>query len=406
MTTTGDFVSPFASVLEGSFAPPSSADEDERMLALALTEAESGVGRTAPNPPVGCVVAKDGTLLAKGFHAAAGEPHAEVVALDRVKGGAAHEATLYVSLEPCVHYGLTPPCTDRILDEGIARVVVGATDPNPTVNGKGIDRLRSKGVEVELAPVGALADRCRALVAPFRRTQREKRPWIVAKVAATLDGRVATHTADSRWITGEGSRGLVHALRDRVDAIVVGSGTALADDPRLNARDAALTRAPRNPLRVVIDGKLKTPPSLRAYASQRGDEVSPAALVVHGPGAAPERKAAFDAAAVTRLECGDGQNVDLATTFSELCKRGITSVLVEAGPGMLTALLSQELVDEVWWFTAPKLVGEDGVPAVWPLGVETMATALRLDGAMGRSIDGDTLVVGRPVRGTETDPAG
>lgn len=393
---TGAFVSPFASLLDGDYEP--GADEDERLLALALREAEQGLGRTHPNPPVGCVVAKDGKVLAKGSHEKAGGPHAEVVALDRAQRGETNGATLYVSLEPCVHHGKTPPCTERILQDGITRVVVGVRDPNPEVAGKGIERLRAAGVEVDLVPAGPLAERCRALIAPFRSTMQRARPWVVAKIASTLDGRVATRTGDARWVTGEDSRALVHGLRDRADAILVGSGTALTDDPRLTARDAANTRAPRNPLRVVVDGALRTSPTLKAYGAQRGDVVSPAALVAHASGAPAARARAFDDAGVARVPCGDGEHVDLERLLTELCARGVTSVMAETGPRLLQALLARDLVDELWWFTAPKLVGEDGVAAAAALGVTEMADAFVLAGARGRSIGPDTLVVGRPGR--------
>jgi diaminohydroxyphosphoribosylaminopyrimidine deaminase/5-amino-6-(5-phosphoribosylamino)uracil reductase len=388
------FVSPFSQVLDGEL-PPQGDDEDLRLLALALSEGERGVGRTNPNPPVGCVIARDGKVLAKGHHQVAGGPHAEVMALDRARGEA-YGATAYITLEPCAHHGRTPPCVDRLLDEGVARVLVGTRDPNPEVKGRGLAKLRRAGVEAELAPRGPLIDRCRALIAPFGRVMEHGRPWIVAKVATTLDGRVATAEGHARWVTGSHSRQLVHALRDRVDAILVGAGTAFADDPRLTSREVPNQKSPRNPLRVIVDGPLRTPTDLRAYRRQRGDTRHPHAVVAHGKRAPRARRAEFDAANIPRLASGAGRHVDLGEVFSLLAsEHGVTSVLVEPGPELFGALLRERLVDEVWWFTAPKVLGGDATAAVGALGAATMDDALELRGATARGVGEDMLVVGR-----------
>lgn len=402
------FVSSFSCVLEGplSAALPDDVSEDERFLAQAIDEAERALGRTWPNPPVGAVVVKKGRVLGVGHHVAAGEPHAEVVALERA-GAAAKGATLYVSLEPCTHHGRTPPCADRVLSDGIQRVVVGVRDPNPKVSGRGLAKLRRHGLEVSLLSRGPVAARARALIAPFASAMQRDRPWVVAKVAASLDGRVATSSGHARWITGADARRLVHALRFRVDGVVVGSGTALADDPSLTVRDlprgvggatSSRTRA-RNPLRVLIDGKLRVDPSARLFRRHEGDPAGGLhAMVLHGGRATSARVRALGAAGVPTVGCGSGTRVDLDVALSVLRARGLTSVLVEAGPGLLGPLLERGIVDELWWFTAPVVVGADGRPSAPSFGVRRMDEALRLaPGARVAPIGSDVLFVGAPL---------
>lgn len=401
--------SPFAPLLDGFLAsPPTSGlsvevgsdgldDVDRAHLARALAEAHRGVGRTAPNPPVGALVARGAEVLATGFHARAGERHAEVVALDEVQGEPlvrSRGATLYVTLEPCVHHGRTPPCADRVIAEGVARVVIGAVDPNPRVHEKGIAALRAAGIRVDVAG-GELGARCRALIAPFTRAVRGGRPWVTLKIAASLDGRVAASGGASRWITGERARGVVHALRNTVDAVVVGSGTVLADDPRLTVRLPELdARAIRDPRRVVIDGALRTSPHAAVYSSCAGARP----LVVHGRAPA-DRAAAFDAAGVERLEraepgAAEGR-VDLEGALRALAPAAL-AVLVEAGPGLATALLKRQLVDEIWWFAAPFVLGADAVPAIGPLDHAAPADAPRWMPVHRAVLDDDTLLVLRP----------
>lgn len=363
------------------------ASDDARFMALALDEARRGVGRTAPNPPVGAVLVKDGVVLATGFHARAGERHAEVVALDVVAGGA-RGATLYVTLEPCTHQGRTPPCTDRILAEGIARVVVGSRDPNPRVSGGGLARLAAAGAAAELVRDPSMSAAANALLAPFSSAVTRQRPWVVLKVAATLDGRVAAASGSARWITGALARGLGHELRDAVDAVMVGSGTVQADDPALTVRDAPARpdgSPRRDPLRVVVDSGL----SLDARARVFG----PGSMVVHSAGAAPERRRAFTEAGTECLLAGTGR-VALDEALGALCARGVHSLLVEGGPRLATALWQAGLVDELWWFTAPCALGADGIAALGPLGLATPQEARRLR-VLGRRAfeDGDSLLV-------------
>jgi diaminohydroxyphosphoribosylaminopyrimidine deaminase / 5-amino-6-(5-phosphoribosylamino)uracil reductase len=368
---------------------------DGAHLERAFEEALRGVGRTAPNPPVGAVVARGAEVLATGFHARAGERHAEVVALDAVAGGA-RGATLYVTLEPCVHQGRTPPCADRILAEGIDRVVIGALDPNPRVHEKGVARLREAGVPVELAG-GALGARCRALVTPFSASRRG-RPFVILKIAASLDGRVATRSGASRWITGPAARALVHRLRDAVDAVIVGAGTVVADDPALTVR--LPDGQGRSPRRVVIDSRLRTSPGARVFARHpfRPGESSRPPLVVHGD-VPPERRRAFDEASVARLEQpGADGRVDLEAALGALAGEDALAVLVEAGPGLAGALLRADLVDELWWFTAPIVLGADALGAVSELGLFAPGDAPRWTPIHRASVDDDGLVVLAPRR--------
>ncbi len=364
--------SAFAHLLDGAASPagaahgePNAASRgggDEALLWRALDNAARGVGRTAPNPPVGAVVVKDGFVLGDGHHARAGDRHAEVVALDAVLAahgaGAARGSTMFVTLEPCVHHGRTPPCSERVIAEGVARVVVGALDPNPAVHGKGVARLRQAGVAVAVA-AGAVADRCAALIAPFSRALVDGRVYVVLKIAASLDGRVATANGASRWITGAPARALVHRLRDACDAVVVGAGTVLADDPALTVRDVP----GRDPLRVILDGRGRVPASARALAG-----------AVH-----------------VRAEPGR-DHVDLRAALADLARgRGLAAALVEAGPGLATALLEQDLVDELWWMTAPVVLGGDALPAVGALGLAAPADGPRFS-VLHRAALGDDAV--------------
>ena len=370
----------------------------------ALSEARKGVGRTAPNPPVGAVVVRREAIIGVGFHEKAGAPHAEVNALNdaQARGGERKGATLYVTLEPCVHHGRTPPCVDRVIAEGIGRVVIGALDPNPRVHQKGIAALRAAGIDVDvLTPQahGALAQECQALIEPFARATVEGRPFVVLKVASSLDGRVAAANGASQWITGPASRALVHRLRDSVDAVVVGAGTVLADDPSLTVRDAGATASGtvRDPLRVVIDTTLRTSPTLRVYQARAGQ---PAAVVMHGPAADPARVAAFEQARVRRVvvDTPHGGHVDLPAALRALVPLGVMAVLIEGGPGLASAALQAGVVDELWWFQAPLLLGADAVPSVLALGLSAPAAGPRFT-PVHREITGDdALVIFVPTR--------
>ncbi len=362
----------------------------ELFMRGALREAAKGLGRTSPNPAVGAVLVKNGRVVARGHHARAGGPHAEVVAI-RAAGARARGADLYTTLEPCDHYGRTPPCSRAILEAGIARVFVGSSDPNPLVNGKGVARLRAAGVEVA---TGVLADACDALNAHWFRYIRDRRPYVTLKAAVTLDGRIATRTGDARWVTGEEARRWVHRLRDRVDAVLVGAGTARADDPLLTARLPG--GRGRDPIRVVLDTDLRLPgrlrllhprstaPTIVAHASSRVRRLGPR---------------------VELLRCRRGRGgVDLRDLLSKLAARGITHLLVEGGARVHARFLEEGLVDRIAVFVAPKLAGSDGVPLAAGRGPARMADALRLEEVQVERMGDDVLVLGRPAPARPAHP--
>lgn len=389
-TLSSSSSSAFSHLLSGgwasSLALPTAFD---LALRTALQEASKGIGRTSPNPPVGCVIVDaDGSIVAVGHHEAAGRPHAEVNALDALLAargpGAARGLTAVVTLEPCAHTGRTPPCTERLIHEGIARVVVGTLDPNPRVCGRGCASLRAAGIEVVIAE-GALANACRALIAPFAMTMEAGRAFVVLKTATSLDGRVATRTGASRFITGPVSRALVHALRDAVDAVVVGRGTVIADDPALTVRDHHRQDgiAVRDPRRVILDRRAQLPLTARVFDP-------PGAWLVHEPNATPRPMAGVESIPVAAL--------DLMELCRVLKERGNSSILVEAGPRLASAFLDAGVVDELWWFHAPIVIGGDGVAAVGSLGVDALTSSVRGDVLHRAACGDDSLTVLRPRR--------
>jgi len=339
-------------------------------MAVALRLAERGLGRVWPNPAVGCVVVRDGRIVGRGWTQPGGRPHAEVEALRRA-GEAALGATAYVSLEPCAHYGRTPPCTMALLHAGIRRVVAAAPDPDPRVDGRGIAQLRQAGVEVTL---GVLQAEAEALNAGFFLRCREGRPLVTLKLATSLDGRIATRTGASRWITGAEARARAHWLRATHDAVLIGSGTALADDPALTCRLDGLEVC--SPVRVVLDGRLRLPVDAELV---RGARAMPTWVITRARPPA-ERAAALRDRGVLLLKVeadGDGRP-DPRAALGALALRGITRVLVEGGAALAASLLRERLVDRLVWFQAPLLIGGDGRPAVDGLGIAGMAEALRL----------------------------
>jgi diaminohydroxyphosphoribosylaminopyrimidine deaminase/5-amino-6-(5-phosphoribosylamino)uracil reductase len=355
---------------------------EERFMRLALREARRGIGRTSPNPAVGAVLVKGGRVVGRGHHARAGAPHAEVAAI-RDAGARARGADLYTTLEPCDHFGRTPPCSLAILEAGVRRVVSGSSDPNPQVNGRGIRRLRRAGVAVE---TGLLRAACDAVIEPWARFITTGRPHVTLKVASTLDGRIATAGGDSRWVTGAESRALVHRLRDASDAVLVGAGTARADDPRLT------TRLPggrgRDPIRVVLDSRLALPPGLRLFR-QRSASPTIVAHVAGTPPGSPPRGVEY-----LRCKARRGR-VDLEDLLSRLGKRGVTTLLVEGGAEVSRSLLERGLVDRLALFLAPKLAG-GGLSWLPGKGPGRMADALALQDMEVRNVGGDLLVTGRP----------
>lgn len=324
---------------------------DSAAMTRAIELARRGAGRVEPNPQVGAVVGvRDAAgrleIVGEGWHAEFGGPHAEIVAL-REAGERARGATLYVTLEPCCHHGKTPPCTDAIIAAGIVRVVIGARDPFPAVNGGGITALKQAGLVVDL---GLLEPEATRLIAAFRTLVERQRPWVIAKWAMSLDGTLATGTPEDRWLSSPESRAIVHELRGRIDGIIVGIGTVLADDPLLTARPTG----PRTPLRIVLDSNARLP--LTSQLVRTAHDVP--LLVAVGPDAAATRIAALEAAG---CEVWQGHEADQSARalalLHELGRRRHTTLLVEGGPAVLRAFFSARLVDEVWTFIAPRIVG-------------------------------------------------
>lgn len=339
---------------------------DREIMRLALELAERGLGLTNPNPMVGAVIVKDGRIIGQGYHQHCGELHAERRALESCTESP-RGAALYVTLEPCCHFGRQPPCTDSILEAGIARVVVGSDDPNPLVAGKGVERLRANGVEAE---TGVLKDECDAVNQVFFHFIRTHTPYVVMKYAMTMDGKIATRTGASRWLTGEIARQRVHADRGRYAAIMAGVGTVLADDPLLTCR----TENGRNPVRVVCDTHLRIP--LDSQIVQTAGEI-PTIIAAGNP--PPERRTALEAAGcrVWALPGQDG-HVDLRALMTRLGAEQLDSVLLEGGAALNWAALEAGIVQKVQTYLAPKLFGGAGKSPVGGPGVELPAQAVRL----------------------------
>jgi diaminohydroxyphosphoribosylaminopyrimidine deaminase/5-amino-6-(5-phosphoribosylamino)uracil reductase len=365
--------------------PISPADEPAaQFMALALRLAARGLGRTWPNPAVGCVVVKGGRVVGRGWTQAGGRPHAETEALRRA-GEDALGATAYVTLEPCAHYGHTPPCTMALIHAGVRKVVAATLCPDRRVDGRGIAQLRQAGVEVEL---GLLQAEAEALNAGFLLKERAQRPLVTLKLASSLDGRIATRTGASQWLTGEAARARGHWLRATHDAIMIGSGTALADDPTLTCRLPGL--AVRSPVRIVLDGRLRLPATSRLAATAGA---VPVWLLTRPGSPAGKRVAALRAQGVELIEApaAPDRGLALAEVLACLAARGITRLLVEGGATLAAALLKARLVDRLAWFQAPLIVGGDGLAAVAPLGVEALAAAARFRREASETLAQDTL---------------
>jgi diaminohydroxyphosphoribosylaminopyrimidine deaminase / 5-amino-6-(5-phosphoribosylamino)uracil reductase len=331
--------------------------EDERYMRLALKLARKGLGRTSPNPMVGAVVVKGNTIVGRGYHRRAGEPHAEILAL-RQAGKKAHGAALYLNLEPCDHFGRTPPCTRAVLNAGIKRVVSGMKDPNPLVSGRGFRRLRKAGVQVD---VGVLEEECRELNAPFCTFITRKRPFVTLKAAASLDGKVATRSGDSRWISSEVSRNYVHRLRQAMDAVAVGIGSVLKDDPLLTARLPGRKKT-RQPLRIVVDSRLRIP--LHSQLVRTAGQYP--TLVVTTPAAPLSRRKRLAAAnvGVAVIPKDARGHVSLRGLMKELARRGVVSLLLEGGSTLNASALKERVVDRLLFFLAPKIIGGQRAPGV------------------------------------------
>jgi diaminohydroxyphosphoribosylaminopyrimidine deaminase/5-amino-6-(5-phosphoribosylamino)uracil reductase len=357
------------------------AATDQRFMALALLLGRRGLGRTWPNPAVGAVIVKDGVIAGRGWTQIGGRPHAEVEALRRA-GAAARGATLYVTLEPCSHHGKSPPCADAIIAAGVARVVSALEDPNPKVAGQGHERLRAAGVEVE---IGVGADEARRDHAGHIRRMREGRPEVMLKLAISADGKAGAAGRKPISITGEEARDRVHLLRAQSDAIMIGAGTALADDPLLTCRLPGMAKD--SPVRVVLDGALRLPVASRLAQTARDVPV----WVVGGPHAAPAAEAALRAQGVTVLQSieeVDGR-LDLAAVLRLLAERGITRLMVEGGPTLAAALLAADLIDEAVLLRSPKAIGAEGIDALHDLPLTALTQSARLIGTRSEAIGGD-----------------
>ncbi|MDQ1334079.1 MAG: diaminohydroxyphosphoribosylaminopyrimidine deaminase [Thermodesulfobacteriota bacterium] len=357
-------------------------------MRLALREARKGLGRTSPNPAVGAVIVINGEVAARGYHRRAGLPHAEVEALSRL-GNHCPEGTLYVTLEPCNHVGKTPPCTQAILKSGIRKVVVGMKDPNPRVTGGGCAFLEAHGIDVT---VGVLEAECRRLNEDFLVSVREGRPFVIAKSAMTLDGWTATSAGHSKWISNEESRAFVNRLRNRVDAVMVGIGTVLADNPSLTTR---LKKGKgRDPLRIVVDTHLRIPRDAKVVTQHS----SAPTLIVTGEGMAAPDCQPFRGGGVSTLACPlrEGK-IDLKALMKRLGEMSVMSVLLEGGAAIMGSMLRERLIDKFYLFKAPRLLcGDDGVPMAGGPGPEKMDNAMLLKDIRVRRFGDDTLIRGYP----------
>jgi diaminohydroxyphosphoribosylaminopyrimidine deaminase/5-amino-6-(5-phosphoribosylamino)uracil reductase len=364
----------------------------EAAMRLALALGRRGLGRTFPNPSVGAVVFRGDRVLGRGYTRPIGGPHAEAVAIgDAVRRfgvRAVRGASMAVTLEPCCHVGRTGPCTEAITQAGLRRVFVGHADPHREVSGRGVRRLRRGGAKVS---VGVLEEECRRLHRGFLSVCERGRPFVSLKLASTLDGRIATAEGESRWITGEASRAVVHRLRSRTDAILIGSETALADDPELTARrnDHIVHR----PVRVLVDSRLRVPASAHLFRS----EASRTWVLCASKAPVRKRRVLVDAGARLLDVRLRGRYLDLERALSLLARSGLTEVLVEGGGRLAAALLREDLVDEVHWFAAPKLLGDDGRSALGSLAVGSLSDALALENVQVRRV-GDDLYLRGDVR--------
>lgn len=344
-------------------------------MRYALTLAKKGMGTTSPNPMVGAVVVKNGRIVGKGYHKRKGKPHAEYIAIEDA-GSLARGATLFVTLEPCVHFGTTSPCVDTIIKAGIKKVFVATIDPNPIVNGKGVEKLLDAGVDVE---VGLCEKKAIELNEIYNKFITTCEPFVILKVATTLDGRIATETHESKWITDEVGRRYVHELRSWVDAVLVGINTISTDDSLLTTRLAK----GKNPKRIVLDSDFRIPANARVL----GDGC------IIATASSQERE--IDAE-VWRLSKDKTGRVDIKALLKEAGKRNITSILVEGGRDVYTSFLRNKLVDKFYIFIGTKIFGENGIPFVGNLGIQSLKNAINMEYTRVKRIGRDVLITGYP----------
>jgi diaminohydroxyphosphoribosylaminopyrimidine deaminase/5-amino-6-(5-phosphoribosylamino)uracil reductase len=356
--------------------------EDIAHMRSALSLARRGLGNTWPNPSVGCVIVKEGRVVARAVTAPGGRPHAEPAALDAA-GPAAEGGTAYVTLEPCCHWGRTPPCTDALIAAKVARVVIATRDPDPRVDGAGIARLRAAGITVD---EGVLRVEAEEVVAGFRLRVRQGRPLVTLKLASTLDGRIATRTGESRWITGEAARRAAHALRGQHDAVMVGVGTVLVDDPELTCRLPGYRPGPV--VRIVADSHLRTPLTATLAATARQ---APTWMLIR-QGTNRDRRHAFTDIGARVIEVpGAAAGLDMAAALRALGDAGLNRVLVEGGAQLAASLVRANLVDRLAWFHAPAVMGGDAWPAVQAFGIEHLGAMPRF-ARVGGIVLGDDMM--------------
>ena len=359
---------------------------DTKYMKRALTLARKGIGRTSPNPVVGCVIVKDGAIIGEGWHKKAGEPHAEIHALE-MAGIAAEKSDVYVTLEPCCHSGKTPPCSEALIRAGVKRVVAGMLDPNPLVSGGGVAALKLAGIETSC---GILEDDCRAINLPFIKHVTTGMPYVTYKCAMTLDGNIATITGESRWISCEESRKYVHRMRSRMDAVMVGVDTIIADNPQLTVRHVR----GKNPLRVIVDTRLRTPESVNVLNGELSSRT-----IIATTEADPRVHFRYLKQGVTIMVCAeyDGR-VSMEDLLQNLGSMGVQSILLEGGSRLAGNMLQHALIDEMVLFVAPKIIGSNGFAPFNLQGVTSMAQAIKLEFTDVRRSGSDIVVTARPER--------
>lgn len=356
-------------------------ETDKRYMALALSLGQRGQGTCWPNPAVGCVVVRDGRIVGRGWTQPGGRPHAETEAL-RQAGDAARGATAYVSLEPCSHHGKTPPCAEALIAAGVSRVVSAIEDSDPRVARQGFAMLRDAGIEVT---TGVLADQAARDHAGFFLKTEQGRPFVTLKLASSFDGRIATSSGHSQWITGPKARRVVHAMRARHDAVMVGAGTARADDPSLNVRDLGIDN---QPVRVVVSRHLDIP--LIGQLARTAAQIP--LWLCHGPSPDTERARAWEGLGATLIPCAlNDHQIDATDLLQQLGQAGLTRVFCEGGSALAASLLAEDLVDELVGFSAGLTIGAEGLSAIGSLGLETLDTAPRFELLEVRAVGPDVL---------------
>lgn len=363
---------------------------DEQWMRQVLHLAKKGRGRTSPNPLVGALVVKGGNVVGQGYHARAGEPHAEILALQQA-GEKARGATLYINLEPCTHYGRTPPCAPKVIEAQVRKAVIGMEDPNPFVRGKGIESLRQAGLSVRM---GVLEKECQTVNEAFCKYIIKKQPFVILKVASTLDGKIATQRGDSKWITGEKSRRFVHRLRDQVDGVLVGIGTVLRDDPLLTAR----IRGGRDPYRIVLDSRLRIQEGARVF----GEDPSRVILCTTKEGSKDKIERLGKRGVHILILDKKEQRIDLKSCMERLGAMGIMTLLVEGGSGVNGSFLDERLVDKFYFFFSPKWIGDQEAFGIFGgHGIKDLQEGVTLKDIRARKVGEDFLLEGYVVKGSD-----